>query len=153
MTELALRDDRAILPGSFDPPTRGHFDVIRRAAPLFARLVVAVVENPEKRSLFTAEERVELIERELHDLARVRQAFPQTLLLAREAVACGPTAEVLTPAHLARTRGMVEAFDDHAAACDAPEAMTEPHVHADGHGHEHAHGHGHRPGGRRGAAG
>ena len=71
MTELALRDDRAILPGSFDPPTRGHFDVIRRAAPLFARLVVAVVENPEKRSLFTAEERVELIERELHDLARV----------------------------------------------------------------------------------
>ena len=65
----------------------------------------------------------------LHDLALVRRAFPQTLLIAREAVACGPTAEVLTPANLARTRAMVEAFDDHADACDAPEAVAEPHVH------------------------
>ena len=81
----------------------------------------------------------------LHDLALVRRAFPQTLLLAREAVACGPTATVLTPTNLARTRGMVEAFDDHAAACDAPEATTEPPVHATAHrhGHDHGHDHGH----------
>ncbi|RVT50982.1 zinc ABC transporter ATP-binding protein AztA [Rubrivivax albus] len=79
----------------------------------------------------------------LHDLALVRRAFPQTLLLAREAVACGPTATVLTPANLARTRGMVEAFDDHAAACDAPEATTEPPVHATAHRHDHGHGHDH----------
>lgn len=65
----------------------------------------------------------------LHDLSLVRRAFPQTLLLAREAVACGRTAEVLTPGHLARTRAMVEAFDDHADACEAPELMAEPHVH------------------------
>ncbi len=68
----------------------------------------------------------------LHDLGLVRRAFPQTLLLAREAVACGPTAQVLTPANLVRTRGMVEAFDEHAAACEAaalPVAGAEPHVH------------------------
>lgn len=65
----------------------------------------------------------------LHDLALVRRAFPQTLLLAREALACGPTAEVLTPTQLARTRAMVEAFDEHAAACDAPAATAAPQVH------------------------
>jgi len=58
----------------------------------------------------------------LHDLALVRRHFPLTLLLAREAVAFGPTAEVLTPQQLQRTRGMVEAFDDLAPACDTAHA-------------------------------
>jgi zinc/manganese transport system ATP-binding protein len=44
-------------------------------------------------------------------------------------VACGATAEVLTAANLARTRAMVEAFDEHAGACDAPEALAEPAIH------------------------
>jgi zinc/manganese transport system ATP-binding protein len=55
----------------------------------------------------------------LHDLSLVRRAFPTTLLLAREAIACGATAEVLTDAALARSRRLAEAFDDHAGACEA----------------------------------
>jgi len=56
----------------------------------------------------------------LHDLDLVRASFPQALLLARAAVAWGPTAEVLTAAHLAAARRMCEAFDDRAPACAAP---------------------------------
>src|SRR5687768_2961814 len=51
----------AIFPGSFDPLTNGHVDLIRRAARLFDRVVVAVLVNPEKQNLFTAEERVAMI--------------------------------------------------------------------------------------------
>ncbi|MGJ4903359.1 metal ABC transporter ATP-binding protein [Bradyrhizobium sp. HKCCYLRH2060] len=53
----------------------------------------------------------------LHDMDMVRAHFPQTLLLAREAVAWGPTAEVLTTDNLAQARRMCEAFDDAAAPC------------------------------------
>ena len=54
----------------------------------------------------------------LHDIETVRRAFPQTLLLAREAVAWGETSEVLTAANLLQARRMVEAFDSHAAPCE-----------------------------------
>jgi zinc/manganese transport system ATP-binding protein len=53
----------------------------------------------------------------LHDIELVRQNFPQTLLLAREAVAWGPTAEVLTADNLLAARRMCEAFDESATAC------------------------------------
>jgi zinc/manganese transport system ATP-binding protein len=55
----------------------------------------------------------------LHDMAQVRQHFPHTLLLARELVAAGPTAQVLTDAHLQRARHLNEAFDDDAPECTA----------------------------------
>jgi zinc/manganese transport system ATP-binding protein len=55
----------------------------------------------------------------LHDLELVRANFPETLLLAREPVAWGNTAEVLTPENLSKARRMCEAFDDEAAACVA----------------------------------
>jgi len=51
----------AIFPGTFDPVTNGHLDVIERGARLFDRLIVAVGENPEKSTLFTSGERVEMI--------------------------------------------------------------------------------------------
>lgn len=54
----------------------------------------------------------------LHDIETVRRVFPQTLLMAREAVAFGPTGEVLTAANLLKARRMVEAFDMHAAPCE-----------------------------------
>ena len=54
----------------------------------------------------------------LHDDALVRAHFPETLLLAREKIAWGPTADALSPRHLARARAMSEAFDDHAPACE-----------------------------------
>jgi len=54
----------------------------------------------------------------LHDDAQVRSFFPQTLLLARECIAWGPTAAVLTEANLQRARAMAEAWDETAAVCD-----------------------------------
>ena len=55
----------ALCPGSFDPPTNGHLDVVRRAVRHFGRVLVAVAENPNKRALFDAEERVELLKEAL----------------------------------------------------------------------------------------
>lgn len=51
----------AICPGSFDPPTNGHVDVIRRSASIFDKVVVAVIRNPSKSAMFTSEERVEML--------------------------------------------------------------------------------------------
>lgn len=53
---------RALIPGSFDPPTKGHLDVVDRCASIFDEVVVAIVDNPDKQSLFTAEERTVLLE-------------------------------------------------------------------------------------------
>jgi zinc/manganese transport system ATP-binding protein len=69
----------------------------------------------------------------LHDLAQVRAHFPLTLLLARELVAYGPTAEVLTDAHWARAQRMQEPFDDDAPPCAA---SPDPHTHAHNHAAE-----------------
>ena len=63
--------NHAIYPGSFDPVTYGHLDLVRRAAALFDRLVIAVGHNPSKRPLFTAEERVTMIRAETSDLPNV----------------------------------------------------------------------------------
>lgn len=52
---------RAIYPGSFDPITNGHLDIIERSAKLFDDVIVAVLVNAEKRPMFTVEERVEMI--------------------------------------------------------------------------------------------
>ncbi|NKB89823.1 MAG: pantetheine-phosphate adenylyltransferase [Acidobacteria bacterium] len=51
----------AIYPGSFDPPTNGHLDLIERARAVFDRVVVAVLRNPRKEPMFTVEERVEML--------------------------------------------------------------------------------------------
>ena len=51
----------AVVPGSFDPPTNGHLDVIERCAALFDRVLVAVVANPAKAPMFTRDERVEML--------------------------------------------------------------------------------------------
>jgi len=51
----------AIYPGSFDPITNGHEDIIRRGASLFSRVVVAVLENPRKETLFSSAERIEIL--------------------------------------------------------------------------------------------
>jgi pantetheine-phosphate adenylyltransferase len=75
----------ALCPGSFDPPTNGHVDVVARAARHFDRLVVAVVANPAKQPLFSAEERVELLRGALAGVHNVEvEAFSGLLVdLAR----------------------------------------------------------------------
>ena len=67
----------AVYPGSFDPFTNGHLDVVERALNIFDRVVVAVLANPEKRAgLFTVEERVEMIGEAMRDQKRVEvQSF------------------------------------------------------------------------------
>jgi pantetheine-phosphate adenylyltransferase len=62
--------DTALYPGTFDPVTLGHIDIISRAAGLFDKLVVAVAENPEKQSLFTVDERVALLEKSIGDIEK-----------------------------------------------------------------------------------
>lgn len=52
---------RAVCPGSFDPVTNGHLDIIGRTAPLFDELVVAVLVNKSKKGMFTLEERIEML--------------------------------------------------------------------------------------------
>jgi len=52
---------RAIFPGSFDPLTNGHLDIIRRSLPLFDEIIIAVLNNPEKKPMFSVEERCEMI--------------------------------------------------------------------------------------------
>ena len=53
---------RAIFPGSFDPLTNGHLDIIRRSSPLFDEIIIAVLNNPDKNPMFTVDERCDLIE-------------------------------------------------------------------------------------------
>lgn len=61
----------ALCPGSFDPPTRGHIDLLGRAVGLFSRVVVAVVVNPSKTPLFDLAERTEFFRAELGDTVEV----------------------------------------------------------------------------------
>ena len=61
----------ALCPGTFDPITHGHLEIIRRAMRLFDRVVVTVTVNVRKRPLFTADERVEMISREFADCPQV----------------------------------------------------------------------------------
>jgi pantetheine-phosphate adenylyltransferase len=62
----------AIYPGSFDPITNGHLDLIERGLKIFDKIIVAIAENPVKKPLFTIEERVDLIREVLEDHPRVR---------------------------------------------------------------------------------
>jgi len=68
-----LRSARAVYPGSFDPPTNGHLDVIVRAARIFSELTVAVVHNPQKREpMFDLEERKAMIIESVAHLPNVK---------------------------------------------------------------------------------
>jgi pantetheine-phosphate adenylyltransferase len=75
----------ALYPGSFDPVTRGHLDLIARAARLFDALHVAVIENPSKKALFTAEERIRLLRDELKGIAGVEVLSFEGLAVAAAA--------------------------------------------------------------------
>ncbi len=61
----------AVYPGTFDPITNGHADLVRRAARLFSRVVVAIAANPGKTPMFTLDERIEMASRVLADVPNV----------------------------------------------------------------------------------
>ena len=62
---------KAIFPGSFDPPTIGHINIIERSAALFDELHVVVADNISKQYLFTPEERIELIRESLPESTKI----------------------------------------------------------------------------------
>ncbi len=62
----------AIYPGSFDPITNGHLDLIERGLQLFDQLVVAVADNPDKKPLFSGEERLEMVKTAVKGLKQVK---------------------------------------------------------------------------------
>lgn len=61
---------RAIYPGSFDPVTNGHLDIIERGCKLFDEIIIAILVNPEKRPFFTIEERREILNEVLKEIDR-----------------------------------------------------------------------------------
>lgn len=62
----------AIYPGSFDPVTHGHLDIIKRASSIFDKVVVGVYDRPEKRLLFSTQERVQMVEQSVSPLKNVK---------------------------------------------------------------------------------
>ncbi|WP_087023410.1 pantetheine-phosphate adenylyltransferase [Thaumasiovibrio subtropicus] len=65
---------KAIYPGTFDPVTNGHFDLIKRAASIFDAVVIGVAESPSKNTLFSLQERVALLQETCKDLPNVSVA-------------------------------------------------------------------------------
>jgi pantetheine-phosphate adenylyltransferase len=73
---------RCVCPGSYDPVTNGHIDVIARAAKLFDEVVVAILHNPSKQGTFTVDERLDLLKAAVGDLENVRiAAFADMLVV------------------------------------------------------------------------
>ncbi|MFI7587781.1 pantetheine-phosphate adenylyltransferase [Spongisporangium articulatum] len=92
MSEQSLH--RAVCPGSYDPVTNGHIDVVRRAAALFDEVVVAVLTNPAKRPTFTLEERLDLLQQTVGDLDGVSVAAVHDGLLVDYCTKIGAQAVV-----------------------------------------------------------
>lgn len=72
---------RAVYPGTFDPITNGHIDLVQRASPLFDEIVVAMAHNVAKKTLFSLEERIELVEATLADVSNIRVMAVSGLLV------------------------------------------------------------------------
>ncbi len=71
----------AVYPGSFDPITEGHLDIIKRASKVFDEVIVSVLVNPDKKGLFSIEERVKLIEKVTEDIENVKAESFEGLLV------------------------------------------------------------------------
>ena len=81
MSDNRVTDKKiAVYPGSFDPITSGHLNIIRRASKIFDRLIVCVMINSAKNPMFTREERVEMIRRVVGDLPNVEVDSSDELL-------------------------------------------------------------------------
>jgi pantetheine-phosphate adenylyltransferase len=71
----------AVYPGSFDPITNGHVDIILRSCEIFSKVIIAVANNSEKRGLFTPEERVEMIKEVFKDNPKIEVDYFNGLLV------------------------------------------------------------------------
>jgi len=78
---MAPRDRVGVYPGTFDPMTLGHLDIIRRGAHLVDRLVIGVTTNPSKSPMFTVAERLRMVTREIADMPSVSVVEFDSLLM------------------------------------------------------------------------
>ena len=78
---MAARERVGVYPGSFDPITLGHLDIIRRGVHLVDRLVIGVTTNPSKEPMFTVAERIEMVKRETADVPVVSVVEFDSLLM------------------------------------------------------------------------
>ena len=72
---------KAVYPGSFDPITNGHLDIIKRAAEIFDEVCVAVISNPDKNAYFSLEERLQMLKEAAKDIKRVKVDYFDGLLV------------------------------------------------------------------------
>lgn len=72
---------KCLIPGSFDPITVGHLDVIQRAGKLFDKLLISVMNNPKKKCIFTLEERMELIKKTVAGMKNVEVSYFDGLMV------------------------------------------------------------------------
>jgi pantetheine-phosphate adenylyltransferase len=79
---MSSRSQAAIYPGSFDPVTFGHLDVIKRATRIFPQVIVAVANNTSKKALFSIEERVALLKQVTKDIRGVKVESFDSLVIA-----------------------------------------------------------------------
>lgn len=126
-----MSDSIAVYPGSFDPPTFGHLDLIERAAHVFTSLIVAVARNSEKNSLFTPDERVEML-REITthlDNVTVEQFKGLTIDLARKRKAAVLIRGIRTMSDFEYELTMAATNRKMYAGCDTISFMpTEPYM-------------------------
>ena len=78
---MAVKERIGVYPGTFDPLTLGHLDIIRRGAHLVDRLVIGVTTNPSKEPMFTVAERMEAVRREVADMPGVTVVEFDSLLM------------------------------------------------------------------------
>jgi pantetheine-phosphate adenylyltransferase len=78
---MAGRERTGVYPGTFDPITLGHLDIIRRGVHLVDRLVIGVTTNPSKEPMFTVEERMDMVRREISDIPGVTVVEFDSLLM------------------------------------------------------------------------
>jgi pantetheine-phosphate adenylyltransferase len=71
----------ALYPGTFDPPTNGHIDLIQRGAKLFDHLIVSILNNPGKDPIFTVEERAEMLRESISEMSNVSVATFDGLMI------------------------------------------------------------------------
>ena len=72
---------KAVYPGSFDPVTKGHLDIIKRTSQIMDQLTVTVLENPRKQAVFTIEERLEMLQMVIKPYSNVNVDYYQGLLI------------------------------------------------------------------------
>lgn len=122
----------AVVPGSFDPVTLGHVDIIRRAAVLFDRVIVAAMINAEKQYCFTADERIAFLKDAVAELPNVTVDYSEEMLYAyvTRLGACAIVKGVRNGKDSEYEMWMAEYNREHAPDCDtlllpADKSLTE----------------------------